>query len=167
MPTNRELAVAAYNRPVLGRALGILMAASTGLSAGAMLVIRLVLVPFWRGMPPHEFRAWFAAHSEQIRGLMVPLGTAAAATAVTTAVAEAAGGSDARTSAAVSAVSAAGVGAITYAVNEPANHQFVRQDLDDDDTVQLLRHWARWHDTRVILGLVATLAAARTLASRS
>lgn len=98
---------------------------------------------------------------------MVPLGTAAAATSVTTAVAEAATGSDARTSAAVAAVSAVGVGLITNAVNEPANHQFVRQDLDDLDTVRLLERWARWHDTRVALGLVGALAAARALASRS
>ncbi len=97
---------------------------------------------------------------------MVPLGTAAAATAVTTAVAEAATGSDARTSAATSAVSAAGVGVITYAVNEPANHQFVRPDLDDDDTVRLLRRWVRWHDVRVVLGLVGAVTAAR-VASRS
>ena len=98
---------------------------------------------------------------------MVPLGTAAAATAMTTAVAEAATGSDARTSAGVSAVSAVGVGVITSAVNEPANYQFVRQDLDDDETVRLLHRWARWHDVRVLLGVVSALASARTLASRS
>jgi cytosine/adenosine deaminase-related metal-dependent hydrolase len=132
-----------------------------------MLFIRVVLVPFWQGSPPHQFRAWFAAHSERIRGLMVPLGSAAAATAVTTAVAEAARGGDARTSTAVAAVSAVGVGVITSAVNEPANHQFVRQDLDDDETVRLLHRWAQWHDVRVVLGVVSALAAARTLASRS
>ncbi len=131
-----------------------------------MLFIRVVLVPFWQGSPPHEFRAWFAAHSERIRGLMVPLGTAAAATAVTTAVAEAATGSDARTSAGVSAVSAVGVGVITSAVNEPANYQFVRQDLDDDDTVRLLHRWARWHDVRVVLSLVGAVAAARVASQR-
>ena len=79
-----------------------LTAASTGVSAGAMLFIRIVLVPFWRGSPPPEFRTWFAAHSELIRGRMVPLGTAAAATAVTHAVAETATGRAPRTSTAVS-----------------------------------------------------------------
>ena len=131
-----------------------------------MLFIRLVLVPFWQGAPPSEFRTWFAAHSERIRRLMVPLGTAAAATAVSTTVAEAATGGDARNSAAVSAVSAVGVGMITQSVNEPANHQFVRQDLPDDDTVRLLSRWVRWHDVRVVLGLVGAVAAARA-ASRS
>ena len=98
---------------------------------------------------------------------MVPLGTAAAATAVTTAMAEVATGSEARTSASVAAVSAVGVGVITSAVNEPANYQFVRQDLDDADTVRLLQRWVRWHDIRVVLGGVSALAAARTSASRS
>jgi len=131
-----------------------------------MLFIRTVLVPFWQGASPSEFRAWFAAHSERTRRLMVPLGTAAAATSVTALVVETAKGGQTRTSSAVAAASAAGVGVITYAVNEPANHQFVRQDLDDDETVRLLQRWARWHDVRVLLGLVGTLAAARALASR-
>ena len=131
-----------------------------------MLFIRVVLLPFWQGAPPGEFRAWFAAHSERIRGLMVPLGTAAAATAGTTAVIEAATTGDARRSSAVAAVSTAGVGAITAAINEPANREFVRHDLDDAETVRLLNRWARWHDVRVVLGLVGTLAAARTLAHR-
>ena len=63
-------------------------------------------------------------------------------------------------------MSAAGVGVITYAVNEPANHQLVRPELPDDDTVRLLDRWVRWHDVRVALGLVGALAAART-ASRA
>ncbi|MDQ4072320.1 MAG: DUF1772 domain-containing protein [Actinomycetota bacterium] len=151
---------------MLRRALLTITAASTGLSAGAMLFIRVALLPFWQGSPPHEFRAWFAAHSERIRSLMVPLGAAAAGTAATTALAQAATGDDGRTSAAVAALSAAGVGVVTYAVNEPANHQLVREDLDDDETARLLHRWARWHDVRVVLGLVGALAAART-ASRS
>ena len=93
---------------------------------------------------------------------MVPLGAAAAGTAVTTAVAQAATRGNARTSAGVAAASAAAVGVITYTVNEPANHQLVREDLDDDETVRLLQRWARWHDVRVALGLVGALAAART-----
>ena len=148
------------------RALGTLTVASSGLSAGAMLFIRIVLVPFWLGAPPREFRAWFATHSGRIRSLMVPLGTAAAATSVTAFFAEAATAGEERASAAVAAVSAAGVGVITYAVNEPANEQFVRQDLGDEDTERLLDRWARWHDVRVVLGLVGTLAAARALARR-
>ena len=41
-------------------ALAILTAALTGLLAGAMVFIEAVLVPFWRGSSPREFREWFA-----------------------------------------------------------------------------------------------------------
>jgi hypothetical protein len=152
---------------VLGRALGVLAVASSGVSAGAMLFIRLVLVPFWQGASPSDFRSWFADHSEGIRRLMVPLGSAAGATSVTTLAVEIAKGSQTRTSWALAASSAAGVGAITFAVNEPANAQFVRQDLDDAETVRLLDRWTRWHNVRVALGLVGTLAGARALARRA
>jgi Domain of unknown function (DUF1772) len=132
-----------------------------------MLFIRIVLVPFWQGASPSEFRAWFAEHSEGIRRLMVPLGSAAGATSAMTLAVETAKGSETRASWALAVTSAAGVGAITFAVNEPANHQFVRQDLDDGETVRLLDRWTRWHNARVVLGLVGTLAAARALASRA
>jgi hypothetical protein len=152
---------------VLTKLVTVLATATGGLSAGAMLLIRIVLVPFWRTSQPGDFRAWFAAHSDRIRRLMVPLGTAAAATAGASAAAEALSGGNARGSSAVAAVSAAGVGAITATVNEPANHDFARQDLDDGETVRLLSRWARWHDVRVVLGIVGTLAAARTLANQA
>ena len=56
-----------------------------GMLAGAMLVIKLVLVPFWRGVPPRQFRTWFGAHSPRIRAVMVPLGAAGVGTAAATA----------------------------------------------------------------------------------
>jgi hypothetical protein len=131
-----------------------------------MLFIRVVLVPFWRGVSPPEFRAWFATHSEGIRRLMVPLGAAAGVTSASAVMVDTAERGELRTSSAVAAASAAGVGAITYAINEPANHELVRQDLADDETTRLLDRWARWHNARVVLGLLATAAAARALGSR-
>jgi hypothetical protein len=148
---------------VVRRAVAIAATVTTGLLAGGMLLIRVVLVPFWRGIPPREFRDWFASHSNRIRGVMVPLGTAAATSSAITALFELAADDGATASSAMAAVSAAGVGAITYAVNEPANEQFVREDLDDDVTTDLLGRWSRWHDLRVVLGVVSALAAARTL----
>ena len=46
--------------------------------------------PTMAGVAATRVRAWFLAHSERIRSLMVPFGAAAAGTAVTTAVAQAA-----------------------------------------------------------------------------
>ena len=136
----------------------------TGTLAGAMLLIRMVLVPFWRGLPPRDFRVWFAANLGRIRALMAPLGAAGAGSSLLTAATEARTGG-AVTPAAVAAAASAAVVAITLTVNEPANAKFEQLDFDDEQTGQLLGKWARWHDARVILGAVAVTAAAITAAS--
>jgi hypothetical protein len=148
------------------RALSTLAAASGGMSAGAMLLIRIVLLPFWRGLPPAEFRRWFASHSGRIRGLMVPLGATAAVSAIATAATEAATEHTPPTTSAIAAASAAGVVAVTVTVNEPANEKFVQSDFDDEETTRLLGRWARWHDLRVALGLLGAIAAVRTAVNR-
>jgi hypothetical protein len=148
------------------RALSTLAAASGGMSAGAMLLIRIVLLPFWRGLPPAEFRRWFASHSGRIRGLMVPLGATAAVSAIATAATEAATEHTPPTTSVIAAASAAGVVAVTVTVNEPANEKFVQSDFDDEETTRLLGRWARWHDLRVALGLLGAIAAVRTAVNR-
>jgi Domain of unknown function (DUF1772) len=139
--------------------------AAVGMLAGAMLLIKLVLVPFWQGVPPREFRTWFGRHSRQIRALMVPLGAAGVGTAVVTTAVEATT-DGAPGSAVVAAGASAGVVAVTMRVNEPANEKFEQIDFDDAETAALLERWARWHDLRVGLGLLATAAAAKTAASQ-
>ena len=151
---------------MLVRPLSMVAAASGGLSAGAMLLIRIVLLPFWRGLPPAEFRRWFASHSSRIRGLMVPLGTTAAASAIATATTEAVTERTAPSTSAIAAASAVGVLAVTVTVNEPANEKFVQPDFDDEETTHLLARWARWHDVRVALGLIGAFAAARAAVNR-
>lgn len=125
-----------------------------------MLFLRVVLLPFWQGAPPAELRAWFAANAERIRALMLPLGVASAAAHVGATVAQVRAGEDARASS-VAAAGAVGVVAVTVAVNEPANRKFASERLGDDETATLLARWARWHDVRVALGLIAASAAVR------
>ncbi len=74
-------------------------------------------------------------------------------------------GKDARASS-VAAAGGIGVVAITVAVNEPANRQFVSDEVGDEETATLLARWARWHDVRVALGLIAGAAAVRALGDR-
>ena len=62
--------------PVLSRPLALVSAVLAGVLTGGMVLIEVVLVPFWRASSPAEFRAWFAAHSGRIRALLVPLGAA-------------------------------------------------------------------------------------------
>lgn len=142
-----------------------LTAGATGMLAGAMLLIKVVFVPFWRGMPPREFRSWFGRNSSRIRGVMGPLGAAGLGLATATTASEAAD-AGAPVSAAVAAAASAGVVAITLRVNEPANAKFEQEDFDDAETSELLERWARWHDARVALGLLATGAALRTASRR-
>jgi len=141
------------------RLLAPLSAVLTGLLAGGMVFIEVVLLPFWRGAPPAEFRRWFTAHSDRIRSIMIPLGAGAGAVSTAYAATRLA---DRRPDgpASTAAVTNLGIIAITVIVNEPANHRFTGAALTDAETRRLLNRWARWHHIRVALGIVASAAAA-------
>ncbi len=147
---------------MLSRPLALVSAVLAGVLTGGMVLIELVLVPFWRALPPAGFRAWFAAHSGRIRALLVPLG-AATGIACTASAVQVGGGRRGRPASVAAAGAEAGVIAVTVTVNEPANHRFTSGTLTDAETTELLRRWARWHHLRVVLGLVATVAAAWAL----
>ncbi len=150
---------------VVARFLALLSAVLAGLLAGGMILIDAVLVPFWRGVPPEQFRTWFAAYSDRIRTVMIPLGAGAAAVNAASAVVQTAKGPRAG-AASVAAAGAAGVVAITVTVNEPMNHRFTAGHLTDAETANLLERWARWHRLRVALGALATVGAALALMDR-
>jgi uncharacterized membrane protein len=147
------------------RPLALVSAVLSGVLAGAMVLIQVVLVPFWRDTPPAEFRRWFTANVERIRRLMIPLGMAAGAVSAASAVAHLVDRRQGIPSVAA-AVATGGVIAITLTVNEPANDRFTAGSLSDAETQDLLRTWARWHHVRVVLGLAAAGAAASALAQR-
>ena len=127
-----------------------------------MTLIRIVLVPFWRRLPPSEFRAWFRAHGKRVGSVMIPLGVGAAVAGVGGAMIDRDRGSK------LAAAAVATVVGITVAVNEPANERFWSDDImSDEDTVRLLERWSRWHDARTVLGILAAVAAARRLARSS
>ncbi len=150
---------------VISRLLALCATVLAGLLAGAMILIDVVLLPFWRGVPPEQFRTWFVAHSDRIRTLMLPLGAGAAAVNTASAVVQTARGPRAR-AASVGAAAAAGVVAITITVSEPMNHRFTAEQLTGPETASLLERWARWHRLRVALGVVATFGAASALLDR-
>jgi Domain of unknown function (DUF1772) len=128
-------------------------AMATGMLAGAMTLIRLVLVPFWRRGATSEFKPWFVANAPRLRAVMVPLGAAAAATTTANAL------MTRRGRALLGAGAAAGVAVVTMAVNEPLNARFTGPDpVNPAD----LDRWVGWHDVRVALGLIAAWATAGT-----
>jgi len=128
-----------------------------------MVLIEVVLLPFWRGSSPGDFRTWFAAHSGRIRNLMIPLGFGAGSIGAASAIAHVVEGRRSAPVSVVGAVATAGVIGITVTVNEPANHAFTDGALTDAETEALLRRWARWHHGRVLLGVAAAIAATATL----
>jgi hypothetical protein len=148
---------------VLSRPLAVLTAVLTGLLAGGMLLIEVVLVPFWRRASPADFRAWFAAHSGRIRRLMVPLGAGAGCVGAASAIAQLVEGNRSAPASVAAALATAGVIGVTVTVNEPANHRFTAGTLTDPETSDLLSRWARWHHIRVFLGLAAAVAASSAL----
>lgn len=89
---------------------------------------------------------------------MIPLGVSSAVAVTGAAVLDRQRGSK------LAATATAGVVAITLAVNEPLNERFWSDEpMTDEETTDALERWARWHDARVALGLVAVAAAARHL----
>ena len=148
---------------MVSRVLAACSVTLVGALAGGMVLIKLVLVPFWRGAPPAAFRDWFAAHSDRIRAVMVPLGAGAGMVAGAAAVTQVAQGQESAPAAVAAAGATAGVVAITVTVNEPANARFVSGELTDSETAELLGRWARWHDVRVVLGLTAAATATWSL----
>ena len=144
----------------------VLPAVLTGLLTGGMVLIEVVLLPFWRGIPPAEFRRWFSAHAHRIRAVMIPLGMGAGVAGVASTGAQLIGRRRSSRASVISTAATAGVIAITVAVSEPANHRFTAGTLTDTETRDLLRTWARWHHLRVVLGLAATVAATSALVKR-
>jgi uncharacterized membrane protein len=161
-PTSPQRRHAGGHRLVT-RPLAVTSAVLTGLMGGGMVVIQVVLLPFWRGAAPAEFRGWFTAHVGRIRGLMVPLGAGTGLVCAASAVAQRVGGGRSTPASVGAAAATAGVIAITVTVNEPMNHRFAGETLTDTETTELLRRWARWHHVRVVLGVTATVAAAAAL----
>lgn len=52
----------------------LLTVALNGAFIGAMILIALVLVPFWQTAEPQVFLDWFSAYGNNIGQLMIPLG---------------------------------------------------------------------------------------------
>ncbi len=154
-------------RTRIARPVAVLAAVQAGLLAGGMVAIEWVLVPFWRGTSPADFRRWFTTHSDRIRVLMGPLGGGAALLTTASAAMQLGEGRRPASASMTAAAATVGVVAITLAVNEPANDRFTGGALTDAETEKLLRRWDSWHRVRVALGVLATVTATVAVTDRS
>jgi Domain of unknown function (DUF1772) len=151
----------AIDRSVVASILLILTCLLLGLLTGAMLVIGVSLVSFWKSLSPSDFQAWFATHSHLLGRLMIPLGIGGLAVSVAAVIAG--WRSSARGWLLIAAVSAMGV-MVTYPLFfATANETFVRGGLADAAVRSLLDRWAAWHWLRTGLGAVGFVAALRAL----
>jgi hypothetical protein len=151
----------ASDRSVVASILQMLTCLLLGLLTGAMLVIGVSLVSFWKSLSPGDFQVWFATHSHLIGRLMIPLGIGGLAISVASVIAG--WRSSARGWLLVAAVSAMGV-MVTYPLFfATANETFVRGGLADAAARSLLDRWAAWHWLRTGLGVVGFVAALRAL----
>jgi hypothetical protein len=149
----------------MARPLAHLSVLLLGLLSGAMLLIAVSFVPFWRSMPPAEFRNWFSANSFSIGALMFPLGTASAVASV--AAWMFAQGQPTRRWLLLAMLAAQGVVLVTLAINEPANRLFAEPGaLNDVDTSAVLATWIVWHWIRLLLGMGAFYAAVSAIAEQ-
>jgi hypothetical protein len=149
------------DRSIVASVLLMLTCLLLGLLTGAMLVIGVSLVSFWKSLSPSDFQVWFATHSHLIGRLMIPLGIGGLVVSVAAEIAS--WRSSARGWLLIAAVSAMGV-MVTYPLFfATTNGTFVRGGLADAAARSLLDRWAAWHWLRTGLGAVGFVAALRAL----
>src|SRR6185295_17560979 len=147
----------------MGRLLSHLSTVFLGLLSGAMLLIAVSFVPFWRSIAPAEFRHWFSANSFSIGALMFSLGTGSAVASVGAWIF--AQGKAMRRWFLLSMLGALAVVLVTLVINEPANRLFIEPGaLNDVDTSELLVTWTAWHWIRLLFGMGAFYAAVNAIA---
>jgi Domain of unknown function (DUF1772) len=141
----------------------VLSVLSFGLLTGAMLLIGISIVGFWKSLTPSDFVSWFAAHSSRLGTVMIPLG------AMTLLVSLGAVGvswrSRSRRWALIAALCALCVMATYPVFFAGANASFITGALSDSAVRTLLDKWAAWHWGRTLLGLAGFLAATLALHS--
>jgi hypothetical protein len=126
-----------------------------GLLAGAMLLIGVAFVGYWRSLDAPAFLDWFAAHADRIGALMIPLGAAATLATLAAAGATWSAGGRARTWSLAAAALAVAVVVVYFAAHAPRNAAFAARETPPPHVATELTAWARWHWIRVILGVAA------------
>lgn len=137
-----------------------------GLLAGAMLLIAVAFVGYWQSLEPEAFLAWFATHAHRIGGLMLPLGAAATAAAIGSAVATWRIGGPIRAWAVTAAVLALLVVVVYFAAHAPRNTAFAARSVAPENISRELGTWATWHWVRVVLGVGAFYTELLSIRSR-
>ena len=152
--------------PVLARIIQDLTVVLFGLFAGAMLLIAVAFVGYWQSLEPAAFLSWFATHAHRIESLMIPLGVAATAAAIGSAVVTWRIGGRVRAWAFTSAALAVLVVVVYFTVHASRNAAFAARAVAPEDVFRELATWATWHWVRVGLGVGAFYAQLLSIRAR-
>lgn len=145
----------------------VLSVLSFGLLTGAMLLIGVSIVGFWKSLNPSDFVAWFAEHSSRLGIIMIPLGTITLLMSLAALAFSWHSPAKQRQRALIAALCAVGI-MVTYPVFfAGANASFIGGALSDSAVRALLDKWAVWHWGRTLLGLAGFLAAILALQLRA
>ncbi|HJQ82831.1 MAG TPA: hypothetical protein VKA21_02055 [Candidatus Binatia bacterium] len=136
-------------------AVRVLSAVVLGLSAGAILAEGVLLVPWWRALPPQAFLAWYAENAERLVAFFGPLEGAAGVLALAAAVLPA----GRRAPLVVAAVLAVAILVMFPLYFQGVNASFAAGTIPVDGVGAELARWARWHWCRTVLAIVAAVAA--------
>jgi hypothetical protein len=144
---------------LLGDVLRYLSAAALGIFVGAQLTEGLVLVPYWRALPPEQFFRWYAENDQRLLGFFGPLTTVTALLAIAAAMVtwwEAAPG---RLAASIAALVMIAIVASFFVYFEHANKSFAEAGIASSAVAAELARWSGWHWSRTVLAAVAFAAA--------
>lgn len=142
----------------LGGAATLATAGMLGLSAGAMLTEQLVLVSWWRSLPPDAFLRWFGENEPRLVAFFAPLQVSGALFAL------AAAGLGWSRPAVRGPLAAAAVLAVAALLMYPAyfegvNARFVAGTIPPGEVAGALRGWSAWQWVRIAIGAGAFAAA--------
>jgi hypothetical protein len=139
--------------------LALLAVAALGISAGAMLAEELVLVPYWRAIPPDEFLRWFAANEPLLVAFYGPLEIVAAVLTIAAAV-HAAWRRAAGKGLLILAAALSVVVLLLYPLYfQDVNASFTAGTIAPDAVAAELARWSAWQWLRVTIGVAAFVSA--------
>jgi hypothetical protein len=134
-----------------------------GISAGAMLAEQMVLVPYWRSLPPADFLRWFAENEPRLVAFYGPLEIAAMTLAVLATLLHALRRRAGIGWLACSMLLAVAVLALYPAYFREVNARFAAGTIDVAQVPAELVRWSAWQWYRIAAGMGAFLTSVAAL----
>ena len=130
-----------------------------GLSAGALVTEGAVLVPFWRGLRPEAFLAWYRQHAGLLFRFFGSLEVVTLLIVVAALAVRWSAAGEERTLLAIAAGLTVAVLAVYPLYFQRVNASFESGSIAPERVGEELGRWAGWHWMRTVFALGAFLAA--------